>query len=191
MLFRSWVRGKTEISRSYIEMLNTAQSQITVLCSYFLPGRIMRKHFLRAINRGVKIKLVLAGLSDVKVAKYGERYIYDWLFKHQIDVYEYQRTVLHGKLSICDSKWLTIGSYNINNISAYASIELNLDIYDPRFAMNVENVLEGLMSTHCMKVEPKGFIKSRNIFVRFLYWASYEFIKFLFFLFTFYFRKRA
>ena len=42
--------------------------------------------------------------------------------------YGYQPSVLHAKMAIVDGKKLTIGSYNINNISKFVSIELNLDV---------------------------------------------------------------
>jgi hypothetical protein len=35
---------------------------------------------------------------------------------------------------------MTIGSYNINDISAYASIELNMDVKNPFFANNVKKL---------------------------------------------------
>ncbi|MEJ0105931.1 MAG: phospholipase D-like domain-containing protein [Bacteroidota bacterium] len=54
--------------------------------------------------------------------------MYDWLLRNNIELYEYQASILHAKVAACDDELLTIGSYNINNISAYASIELNLDV---------------------------------------------------------------
>lgn len=186
-----WVRNKTQISGSYIEMLSTAKSHITLLSSYFLPGRIIKRNLLKAVKRGVKIKLILAGLSDVKVSKYAERYIYDWLLRNNIEIYEYQGNVLHGKLSVCDSEWMTIGSYNINNISAYVSIELNLDIINTSLASGVEETLENIISKNCIRVTNTSLKKSTNIFKRFVRWLSYESIKLFLYLFTFYFRKKS
>ncbi len=185
-----WVRRKNQISKSYIEMLRTAKSEVTILCSYFLPARFIRKNIQQAINRGVKIKVVLAGLSDVMVAKYAERYIYDWMLRNKIKIYEYQGTVLHGKLAVCDNEWITIGSYNVNNISAYASIELNLDVYNPSFAAKVDESLEGIIKNNCVEITEERLAKITNVFKRFIRWSSYEIIKAIFYLFTFYFRHK-
>jgi cardiolipin synthase len=125
----------------------------------------------------------------VKVAKYAERYIYDWLLRNGIEIYEYQGNVLHGKLSICDSEWLTIGSYNINNISAYASVELNLDIRNPDFTKKVEAMLENIIQEKCIRITETSFKKSSNIFNRFVRWVSYQFIRAVLYMFTFYFRQ--
>ena len=186
-----WVRAKTQISQSYIEMFRTSQSHITILSSYFLPGIIIRKHLIKAVQRGVKIKLILAGLSDVGVAKSAERFVYDWLLRNKVQIYEYQSNILHGKLSVCDSKWMTIGSYNINNISAYASVELNLDINDPSFVKSVEKILNEVIDENCKEITAADFKKSTNIIKRLVRWCSYEFIRAALYLFTFYFRQKA
>lgn len=185
-----WVRRKNQISSSYIEMLRNAKSNVTILCSYFLPGRAFRKNLLHALNKGVKIKIVLAGLSDIKLTKYAERYIYDWMLRNKIDIYEYQGTVLHGKVAVCDNEWLTVGSYNVNNISAYASIELNLDVYNPSFAASVEETLEQIIKEKCVQITKGRLAKTTNIFKQLSRWSSYEFIKACFYLFTFYFRHK-
>ncbi|HVT86577.1 MAG TPA: phospholipase D-like domain-containing protein [Chitinophagaceae bacterium] len=186
-----WVRRKNQISRSYIEMLKTAKTEITILCSYFLPGRIMRKNIMQALSRGVKIKVVLAGLSDVKLAKFAERYIYDWMLRYKIKIFEYQGTILHGKVAVCDNEWLTIGSYNVNNISAYASIELNLDVYDPSFAVKVDEALEQIIRENCVEITEERLAKTTTIFKRLARWSSYQIIKLGFYLFTFYFREKS
>ena len=105
-----------------------ANESITIMCSYFLPGRTYRKLLSRASVRGVKIKVILAGKSDVAVSKNAERYLYDWLLRKNIRIYEFETTVLHAKMSVVDGDMVTIGSFNVNNISAYASLELNLDV---------------------------------------------------------------
>jgi cardiolipin synthase len=87
----------------------------------------------------------VAGTSDVMIAKHAERYMYGRLLKSGIELYEYQENVLHGKIAVCDEALVTIGSYNINNISAYASIELNLDIKHRIFDLNTKQILEHII----------------------------------------------
>lgn len=185
-----WVRRKNQISHSYVEMLRNARSNVTILCSYFLPGKALQKNLLHAVKKGVKIKVILAGLSDVLLAKYAERYIYDWMLRNKIDIYEYQGNILHGKVAVCDNEWLTIGSYNINNISTYASIELNLDVHDAGFAATVTDTLEKIIQEKCVQITKERLARASNIFKRSIRWSSYIFIKVCFYLFTFYFRHK-
>ena len=184
-----WVRRKKEISATYIEMIRNAQSHITIICSYFLPGKIIRKLLKAATERGVKIKLITAGPSDVMVAKRAERWMYDWLLRNKIEIYEYQPTVLHAKVAVCDSKWFTIGSYNVNNISAYASIELNLDIRNDNFSGKMELILDNIIKDDCIPITVEELTHSKNIIKQFIRWCSYQFIRLSFFLFTFYYKQ--
>jgi cardiolipin synthase A/B len=185
-----WVRRHNEISATYIEMLRGAKKEITVFCSYFLPGRFMRRLLASAAKRGVAIKVVTAGRSDVLLAKYAERWLYDWLLRNNIRLYEYQPTVLHAKIAVCDSEWLTIGSYNINNISAYASIELNADVYNSEFAAGVHEQLDAIIVQHCIPITKAFHRQHKNIFRQFMRWAAYEVVSLIFYLFTFYFRAK-
>jgi cardiolipin synthase len=191
MIRNDWVRRKNEISTSYVDMFRNAKSHITILCSYFLPGRVIRKQLKYASARGVKIKVITAGISDVKMAKYAERFMYDWLLRYKIDLYEYQPTILHGKIAVCDNEWVTIGSYNINNISAYASIELNLNVRNPVFAKEAEQVLLQIAEKDCVHVTKDYYRRKKNIFSQFVHWLSYEFIRTAFYLFTFYFKRKG
>jgi len=144
-----------------------------------------------AIKRGVTIRVIAAGDSDVKVAKNAERWLYDWLLRNGIELYEYQKNILHGKMAISDEEWMTAGSYNINNISAYASIELNLDVRNPAFAKETRQVLQEIMEKDCTRITFEQHIKTNNIFKQFNRWLSYQFIRTVFYLFTFYFRHKA
>ena len=186
-----WVRRKNQISKTYIEMFTKAQSHITILCSYFLPGRVIKRNILKAVRRGIKIKVIMAGLSDIKTAKLAERYMYDWLLRNNVEIYEYQENILHGKIAVCDSKWMTIGSYNLNDISAYAGIELNLDVKNSMLAKETEWMLGKLCTDNCIKITRESHLHSKNIFNQFIRWAAYKIFRMVLYLFTFYFQHKS
>jgi cardiolipin synthase len=185
-----WVHRHNQITRSYVEMLNNAEENIIIMSSYFLPGRLIRRHLRRAAARGVKVSVMLAGKSDISLAKNAERYIYNWLFRHKIDVYEYPTKVLHGKLSTYDNKWVTLGSYNVNNISAYASVELNLDVNNEEFAKTVRARLEQIIREECIHVTEETYDRKNNIFQRMAQVFAYEAVRLMVYVFTFYVKQR-
>jgi cardiolipin synthase A/B len=185
-----WVRTKNEISTSYQEMFKNAEKQITIICSYFIPGGKARKLLKDAVNKGIKVRLVLASQSDVPIAKAAERWMYDWLLRKNIEIYEYQPTVLHAKMCVVDESVVTIGSYNINNISAYASIELNIDIKNPNFAKNVTQTLDMIIKNDCIQVTNEVYHKTNTVFKRLYHWACYKVFRICFFLCTFYFKQQ-
>lgn len=184
-----WIRNELEISASYKEMFRTAKSNITILSSYALPGNVFRNNLVRAVNRGVKVRMIISGKSDVVFVKHAERYWYQWLLRHNIEIYEYMNNVLHGKLAICDGEWMTIGSYNINDLSAYASIETNFDVKGSAFAKHVESEVQAIIDNDCVLVSKESLARTSNIFSRFGDWLSYMIIKATFNLFTIYYRQ--
>ena len=184
-----WVKRKNEVTRSYLTMLLYAREEIIIMCSYFLPGRVFRREIANAIKRGVKLKLILAGHSDVMVAKHAERYLYHWLLKKGALIYEYQPTILHAKMAVYDTAFVTIGSYNVNNISAYASLELNIDVLDNNFAAQTKQKLEEIISTDCKKVTQHNWRARPGFFLWIWQRCCYLFIKTVLRLFTFYFKQ--
>ncbi|HEV9037896.1 MAG TPA: phospholipase D-like domain-containing protein [Puia sp.] len=184
-----WVQGKNEISRSYVEMFRHAKSRIIVLSAYFLPGKILRKQMVAAAKRGVVIKIIVGSVSDVKISRLAEQFMYQWLFRNNMQVYEYQDSVLHGKMAAYDGVWMTDGSYNVNRISAYASVELNMDVRNEAFVTKVESELDEIIRHHCVRILPKEYFHRTGLFQRLLQRLAYQTIRLLFFLFTFYFRQ--
>ena len=170
-------------------MFNKAEKSITIMCSYFLPGRLFRRKIAQAVKRGVKMKVILAGISDIMMAKHAERYLYDWLLKNNIEIYEYQETVLHAKVAVSDSNWVTVGCYNVNNISAYASMELNMDVRNQALAQFTENELEDIINRHCKQITPENYTSSTHFFRRLWQRFCYNFINNVLNLITFYFRQ--
>lgn len=173
---------KREIYDTYLEMFDTCKSELIIMSAYFLPGTEFRRKLVRAAIRGVTIKVVLTGNADVFLIKYAERFIYRLLFRYKIKVFEYRRNVLHGKIAVCDKEWVTIGSYNVNNLSAFASIEMNLDVKHPEFATEVHDRLEKIIAEDCVEITERKFNRQFNSISRLAHNVAYGVFRFLFFL---------
>ena len=187
--FNDWVKGRNQIWRTYFNWFNVAEKTITIMCSYFLPGRILRKRLSMAAKRGVKVRLILAGPSDVMLAKYAERYLYRWMLRNGIEVYEYQPAVLHAKMMVVDNHWVTIGSFNVNNVSAYASIEMNFDVRNKPFAFSVQHVMNSIVEKDCIQITKKSPVFNTTVLRKFMQKSSYELIRVILNLSTFYFKQ--
>jgi len=172
-----WIGRKWQISKSYLEMFRTAKKSIIIMSPYFLPGLIFRRAIKRAAKRGVKINVILAGVSDIGTSKYAERYLYRWMFKNKIDIFEYEKTVLHGKIAVCDGHWVTIGSYNLNNLSAYASVELNLDVANDSLATNVNDCLQKVIDEDCLQITEEEYYRTTSVWAHVMQKISYNLLR--------------
>lgn len=170
--FNDWFRRKNQTRDGYLAAFKHAQQSITIVASYFLPNRSIRTALKYATRRGVKVNVLLPGKSDVPMAKRATRFLYQWLLRNNIGVYEWNDSILHGKLAVVDNQWATIGSYNLNHLSQYSSIEMNIEVLDTPFATYLEKNLEQLLeqSDH---LAPDTFNHNRSNIGKFLDWSSY------------------
>lgn len=184
-----WVTKKEQVTRTYEQIIREAKKELYIVCSYFLPGKTIRNLLAAAAKRGVIIKIVLAGKSDVKTSKLAEKYLYRWMKQHHIHIYEYQPTVLHAKYAIADGTMMTLGSYNINSVSKYACIELNLDIKDAEVASKAAHITQRLIERDCIRITAQKITAPYHP----VYWiqaAAFFIVKALIGLSTFYFRQK-
>ena len=184
-----WVLGKREISKSYIQMLRHATTEVVIMSSYFMPGGEFRRALRQAVMRGVKVQIILAGISDIKLAKQAERYLYAWLLRQKIEVFEYTRNVLHGKIACCDDEWMTVGSYNLNDLSAKASVEMNLEVMDPQLSRQVRLALKNIILLDCIQITAE-VEKRTSLIDRVIQKSAYNIFRLLLFIFTFYLRRQ-
>lgn len=172
-----WIKRKNEIHKSYMEAILSAEHCITIVASYFLPGATFRKMLKAAAARGVEIKIILAGQSDINSLRLAESYLYDFYLKNNIRIYEWSNSVMHGKAMVADHQWATIGSYNLNFLSHYISIELNTDIRDREFVNKFTDHLNEVMTSNCNAIEYKQEeIKPSQ---KFKMWLAYTFYRLL------------
>ncbi|OFY87649.1 MAG: hypothetical protein A3F72_13430 [Bacteroidetes bacterium RIFCSPLOWO2_12_FULL_35_15] len=150
-----WLRGKNQIAASYFREIRKAKHSITIIASYFLPGLRLKKALIDAAGRGVEINIILSGISDVPVFRVATSYLYRVFLNHSINIYEWKKSILHGKVAVIDNEWTTIGSFNLNHLSAFGSIELNVDVLDKTFAKSCSKHFMDVIENGCEKIEVK------------------------------------
>ncbi|HNQ61105.1 MAG TPA: phospholipase D-like domain-containing protein [Bacteroidia bacterium] len=175
-----YINRKNEIAKSYRREISSAQHTITIVGGYFLPGGRMRRILKDAAVRGVEIKIIVSYYSDVRLVYLARRYLYTWMLRNKMKIYEYKLSNVHGKVLIADNKFVSLGSYDLNNLSTYSNIELNIEITDETFAGHVNSRLEEIMSKDCILVTEQNFRARLNPFSLFLSWLSYQLVKTLF-----------
>lgn len=172
ILQNDWLKRKTEISAAYIKSIKNAKEEIVIVGSYFLPGRRLINALKKASKNKVKIKLILSGISDLPMARRASCYLYAKLLRHKIELYEWEKSILHGKTAVVDGKWTTIGSFNLNNLSSFASIEMNVGIHSEEFSKEYLLHLEEIMA-QCKKITPETLKKTDGIASKLINWNSY------------------
>jgi cardiolipin synthase len=177
VLQNNWYRNKIEILKSYRFALKHSHDRMIIMASYFLPGRNERKLLRNASRRGVDITIVLAAQSDAVVFKSATNFLYDFILRNKIKIYEYLPSNLHAKVATVDGKWSTIGSYNMNHLSDYGSVEMNVDILNSDFAIKFEKILLEIIEKDCRQVTFEDHIHKKIWFWQLFAWFSYQIIR--------------
>ena len=152
-----WIHRRSLITKQYVRITKEAHEQITIINSYFFPRKKFMKQLAIASARGVKVRLILPKYSDWQSYVYASEYLYDYFLKRDIEIYQWKKSVLHGKLATVDNSWSTIGSFNLNYTSYQQNLEMNVDIYSKEFTQYLNNEIEKIIIEGCEKVDIKDF----------------------------------
>ncbi len=174
-----WVRGKNQISANYKYMLKGAHKSIDIVASYFIPTRRLFKILLRSAQHGRRVRVVLSRDSDVPFIKPATEYLCDKLLRAGVQIYEYEAAILHAKVCVIDKKWMTIGSHNLNHLSEFMSVEMNIEIFDKTFSTAFYDELEIMMRNDCREVKLEDFVLQSTFFARLKRWASFRLLSFV------------
>lgn len=172
VLQNDWLKRKKEIYRAYLKCIGNAKKEIVIMGSYFLPGRKLIATLKKASHKNVKIKLILSGISDVPVARRASCHLYSKLLRYNIELYEWKSSILHAKAAVIDNRWTTIGSFNLNNLSSFASIEMNVEIKSTEFSGNYHLHLDEIMK-QCDRITPESLHSKDKLTTKFLNWTCY------------------
>jgi cardiolipin synthase len=156
------LRGKRQISKGYLQAIRTAEHTIVFVSSYFLPGRRILKALKKAAKRGVQVTIILSADSDIILYGRATSHLYISLMKWGIHIYEWEQSILHGKIALVDDKWVTIGSFNLNYLSALSSIELNVEAMDPVLVHQLKQHLQEITQNGCKKIDYKEYLQSNT-----------------------------
>jgi len=172
VLQNDWLKRKNEVFKAYINKISTAENEIVIVSSYFLPGKKLINTLKNAAQNKVTIKLILSGVSDVPMARRASCHLYSKLLRYNIELYEWKKSVLHGKSAVIDSNWTTIGSFNLNNLSSYASIEMNVAIDSKEFASEYLTHLTEIIA-QCERITPETLTLKYGLVSKLINWLSY------------------
>ncbi len=139
-IFASTGRDRRRMRRLLLQSINNAEESILITTAYFLPSRRLIKALQHSARKGVKIKLLLPGKSDVQSAYYASRSHYKKLLTAGVEVYNYQGSILHSKTAVFDSCWSIIGSTNLDFQSLRRNDEGNIGLLDKGFSKRMETV---------------------------------------------------
>ncbi|MDH5493139.1 MAG: phospholipase D-like domain-containing protein [Myxococcales bacterium] len=102
------------IRREYLRWIRRAQRSVFLTNSYFLPDWSIRRALIAAARRGVDVRVLLPGQSDLPAVRFASRRLYSRLIRRGVRIFEWSGSVLHSKTAVVDGVWCTVGTYNLD-----------------------------------------------------------------------------
>jgi cardiolipin synthase len=164
--------GRNPLRQALRRNLATAKD-VVITSAYFLPSHRLRHHLAQAVARGARVRLLLAGKSDVPLMQLASRSLYPRLMNRGIGIWEYQPQVLHAKLIIVDDV-VFVGSSNLDPRSLRINFEVMLRIQDANLAATARQQFEADLAQRSIRITRETLQHGRSWWLRlkqrFAYW---------------------
>lgn len=164
-------RGFSTLKRALRQDFNEAHD-VRIMAAYFLPTWKLRRAMQRVARHGGRVQLILPGQSDVPMARYASRRLYQPLLAAGVEIYEYQPQILHSKLVLIDDI-AYIGSANLDTRSLQINYEMSLRLRNKSVAEGGRQLFTDCLG-HCVRIRREDWKASRNFWSKFLErWAYF------------------
>ncbi len=150
--------GSSTVRIMYYLAIVCARKSVLIANPYFIPDNAAIDILVDARRRGVDVKVMVSGIhNDIRLARLNGRRLYGRLLKAGVEIYEYNRTMLHHKYMVCDGVWTTVGTTNFDNRSFGLNDEHNLCAYDAGLAQKFERIFAADLAA-CDRVQLQAWL---------------------------------
>ncbi len=126
-------RDDSLVYDTYCKRICAARERIWMANAYFLPPPPMLRGLVEAAQRGVDVRILVPGESDLPIIRRASHSEYGGWIEAGLKIFEYQNVVMHSKYAVIDDDWCTVGTFNANSTSLGAANELNVFVFEPGF----------------------------------------------------------
>ena len=155
----------------YINALDDAQDSIQIINPYFTLTPSVKKAIHRAIDRGVKVDILVSAKSDIPLTPDAVYYNVHKLMKRGANVWLYQPGFHHSKIMMVDGKFCTVGSTNLDARSLRFDYEVNALIVNQKVTQELQDMF--IRDTKkSVKLTPEEWDKFRTDWQKFRGWFA-------------------
>ncbi len=170
-------RGTNEVFASYAATLGAARKRVWITNAYFAPSRPILELLKHTAQRGIEVRLLLPGHCDIPIIRSATQGYYRELLNSGVQIFEYQRAVLHAKTVVADGEVGIIGSTNFDFRSFNFNAECNVLFHDRPIANQLEQAFE--RDLHVSLEVTLEVWRSRSLWTRLTSWLARRFAYFM------------
>jgi len=171
----SGAQGRRLIQRTLRLTIRNALHHCYITTPYFIPPLRLMRAINRAAQRGVDVRILTAGISDVPIVRMAAQHIYGAFLRHGVSIYEMFDSTLHAKTLTIDGLYGTVGSFNLDTWSDKRNLEVNVAMIDQNVAGDIQSeFLKNIKSSTEVTLDNW---QKRPWWRRVLNWAAYQVLR--------------
>jgi len=133
----------SSVAMLYTIAIACARREVLIQNPYFAPNPGVCELFAMLVDRGVKVRLMVPGRhTDSPFVRRAGQHLYGKLLEAGVELYEYDRTLLHQKVVVIDEHWSHVGSTNFDARSLALNEEIGVGILDRDIARELKEAFE-------------------------------------------------
>jgi cardiolipin synthase len=101
-----------QLDHAIVDLIQGARDRLLLCTPYLIPPKPILAAILDAPARGVDVRLLTCGRSDVPMVQIAGRHLYKRLLDAGVRIWEHEKDILHAKFYVADGRRTIIGSYN-------------------------------------------------------------------------------
>ena len=125
------------IRQAYFICITQATKTIDITTPYFVPETDIIMALKTAVARGVRVRLLVPRHIDQKIVGFASRTYYGELIEAGVQIYQYDKGMLHAKLMIIDEEIAEVGAANYD----MRSFRLNYEVCEVLYSADVAREL--------------------------------------------------
>lgn len=133
LVFDGLGRDKESIHELLCGVISSARHRVTIFTPYFIPPRELSGAMVAAVQRGVRVDLVLPEKNNLFYVHHASRRFQARLVQKGIRIWYQPPPFAHTKLLLVDDWYALFGSANLDPRSLFLNFELNVEAADPVF----------------------------------------------------------
>jgi cardiolipin synthase len=148
-------QGWGEVDMLVRSLLQLADLRVRITTAYFVPDDELTRRLCEARARGVEVQVLLPGTHiDKRFVQLAGEHRYEQLLDAGVEIWHYERSMLHAKVMTVDGLVANIGSANLNRRSVSLDEEVNLVALDRGFTAVLDEQFDDDL-TRSLRIEPR------------------------------------
>lgn len=143
------------IHDTFVASINSAHDSIQIINPYLTLCCHIRRALRHALERGVKVEIMVSKLSDIPITPRVVEHNTHRLMKKGADVYFFLGGFHHSKIMMIDGEATFVGSSNLNSRSLSFDYECNLLVADKATTAQFQRIFTEDKINRCFKLTPQ------------------------------------